>query len=139
MENTITTEMHRENVARAAFQDMLKARSPKRAEKKLNLSAAVRIVSTMREEMAQKREERGKDYLAALDYILYHLTHPDDRTITNELLFYTGGICAALGLCCGICGAVYVFMAKLPEAQTLAPYAGGFGLAALLCFRGVKR
>ena len=139
---TITAKMHMEEAARKEFQKMLRKEQPKHAksaEKKLNLKASIRLLSALREKLVEEYGDTVKEYLAAIDYIIYHLTHPDDRTIVNELLFYTGFLCSLMGICLGICGSAYVFLGKLPEAQTLAPYAGGFALAALLCFWGVRR
>ena len=107
--------------------------------KKPSLIAAIGTVRTMREEMIEKCGDTVKDYIAAVDRIIDYLVNPDDRTITNLTLYVTGGICALLGLCCGICGAVYVFMANLPAAQTLGLYAAGFGGFGWLCFKGVRR
>ena len=133
----VTAAMRLEEKARTAFQQMQARKEDK--PRKLNLRTCTDRLRAMRTELTEKCADTSQEYIEALGWMIHYITHPDDRTIVNELLFYTGIICALMGLCLGICGSVYVFLHNLPEAQTLQPYAAGFALAAFLCFWGVRR
>ena len=101
---------------------------------------------TMPLKKAAERARRARDELfvpGSDDYIaqtrLIDFASTTDKDLANGILILSCFLCAALGILLAIVGSIYVPLGDLVASEALQPYAGGFGLAAFLCYLGVRR
>ena len=107
---------------------------PKHAAPTMPLKKAAELALRTRDELFVPGSD---DYIAQTRLIDFAST--TDKNVANELLIISGFLCAALGILLAIVGSIYVPLGDLVASEALQPYAGGFGLAALLCHLGVRR
>lgn len=112
---------------------------PKHAAPTMPLKKAVEKGKEMLSEMQANGASYEDADFATLTRLIDFADTPDDRTLANEVLILSGILCAALAILLAIVGSIYVPLGNLVASEALQPYAGGFGLAALLCHLGVRR